>query len=370
MRRYRKTERGAAILLAILGISAATFIFLAATSRAVISQKNLARKLWNRQQFNALLNPWISRVMNDLQVAVHYPEAVDLPGHPVKAANGVPCATKDAPENGVYTLDAFLLPANQPCPIPIEPTTVTQEPYWNNYPAEKKTYSYPKGLLTVDFFKNNVQTSTPIIAQTDPQVTIERLGSTAPRKYLYRVSLSMNVCDVPVSASCPAGELRALSYSSIVNVNTDFFQGGSGNPPINQTIPTSTCGDLTQPFTGTFVSDSFDLGIPGYPVQTFSANLNQTGTALTGNWAVSSNLSGSLSGTISGNDVNSATMTWSVGCTGTLMGNLNISEDGCTLSGTFSGNLSGEITNPEDGTTVSCSSPDGSPLSLDITAGR
>ena len=104
MLRKITNPNGVGVILAIVAIGAASLVFLSLSMQGVISQKNTARRIWNRQQFNALLNPWVSRVMNDLQVAVRYPDAVGLPAHPQKSLEGTPCATKDAPLNGIYTL--------------------------------------------------------------------------------------------------------------------------------------------------------------------------------------------------------------------------------------------------------------------------
>jgi hypothetical protein len=382
-----KKRRGMAVLLAIVAIASASTIMLSLSMQAVVSQKNTARKLWNRQQFNALLNPWVSQIMNDLQLAARYPEANGLPAHPDEAANGTPCATKDAPTNGKYTLDAYLLPpAPARCPMAIQPSQIGEEPYYNNYPANRKTYQYPKGLLTVDFFKNNAETSVPIVAETDPQVTLERLGSTAPQKYLYRLSIGFEICDEPVtgrvvpsdpaarkntlavnwSPACASEHLRKLSYSGIINVNSPFFQDGIGFPPINGgTIASDTCGDPSNPFAGTFDANLIgSMTTSGGTVdlsEDFIATLFQTSGALSGTWNASSNANGAVNGTITGRTVNNASMTWTGGCTGTLTGNFTISDDGCLLTGTLAGTLSGSMTNPEDGSDIPCGA-----VSLDV----
>lgn len=110
--------------------------------------------------------------------------------------------------------------------------------------------SLSKGAFDRRLFKNNAETSVPIVAETDPQVTLERLGSTAPKKYLYRLSIEFDICDEPVtgrvvpldpaarkntlavnwSPACASKNLRTLSYSGIINVNSPFFQDGSGFP--------------------------------------------------------------------------------------------------------------------------------------------
>ncbi|NBX75670.1 MAG: hypothetical protein EBQ92_03885 [Proteobacteria bacterium] len=386
MVKFSKNKRGMAVLLSILGIAGASFIILLASMQAVISQKNTARTLWNRQQFNALLNPWVSQIMNDLQLAARYPEAVGLPAHPIKAANGAPCATKDAPTNGKYTLDAYLLPAGQACPLAIQPTQIGHDPYYNNYSANRKTYNYPKGLLTVDFFKNNAETSVPIVAETDPRVTLERLGSTTPQKYLYRVSVDFDVCDEPVAGRvvpsaeadrkntigvnwatpCPSRNLRRLSYSGIINADSPFFQEGTGFPPLNSgSIPSENCGDTSKPFDGTFESNLIGSMATSGGAVDLSEDLNtmitQTGTALTGNWNTSSTLNGTVSGTANGRTVTNASMTWAGGCTGTLVGTYTISDDGCLLTGNLSGSLSGSMTNPSDGSNIPCGA-----ISVDI----
>jgi hypothetical protein len=382
MLRKITNPNGVGVILAIVAIGAASLVFLSLSMQGVISQKNTARRIWNLQQFNALLNPWVSRVMNDLQVAVRYPDAVGLPAHPQKSLEGTPCATKDAPLNGIYTLDAYLWPEGQMCPIPIQPP-LGQEPYYNNYPAKSKTYSYPKGLLKVDFFKNNGSTPEPIVAETDPEVTLERLGASAPQKYLYRLGVSFNVCDEPVAGrvipadpastkgvnwptACAQKNLRKLSFSGVINVNSNFFQGGTTLPPKNPTaIPNQTCPSQnpSEPFDGTYefsLSDGSDLNL------TTMVTLNQTGTALTGTFdnsgADPSIIDPStLNGTVTDRTVNPASMTVNGDCQGTLTGDLTLDPDGCLLTGTFSGTLSGSFTDPSDGSTKPCGA-----VSLDV----
>ena len=375
MLRNLTNPKGVGVLLAIVSIGAASLVFLSFSMQGIISQKNTARRLWNRQQFNALLNPWVSRVINDLQVAVRYPDAVGLPAHPKKHLEGTPCATKDAPINGIYSLDAYLLPEGQECPIPIQPP-LDQEPYYNNYPANPKSYTYPKGLLTVDFFKNNAATAVPIVAETDPQVTLERLGASAPQKYMYRLGVSFNVCDEPVAGrvipadpattkgvdwptACAQKNLRQLAFSGVINVNSDFFQGGKTLPPRNPNpVNNQTCPSQnpSEPFDGSYeftFSDGNDVNL------TTIVTLNQTGTALTGTFdnagADPSVIAPStLNGTVTNRTVNPASMTVNGDCQGTLNGDLTLDTDGCLLTGTFSGTLSGSFTDPSDGSTKSC----------------
>ena len=314
--------------------------------------------------------------MNDLQVAVRYPDAVGLPAHPKKPpSEGTACATKDAPLNGIFTLDAYLLREEDECPIPIQPP-LGQEPYYNNYTANSKTYTYPKGLLKVDFFKNNGASSSPIIAETDPQVTLERLGASPPQKYMYRLEVSFDVCDEPVAGrvipadpastkgvnwptACATKNLRTLAFSGVINVNSDFFQGGTKLPPndpnplTNQTCPSQ---NPSEPFDGSYefsLSDGGDLNL------TTMVTLNQTGTALTGTFDNAETDPSiidpsTLNGTVTDRTVNPASMTVNGDCQGTLTGDLTLDPDGCLLTGTFSGTLSGSFTDPSDGSTKSC----------------
>jgi hypothetical protein len=168
-----------------------------------------------------------------------------------------------------------------------------------------------------------------------------------------------NTLGVNWPSACDAGNVRKLAFSGIINVDSTFFQEGSGFPPINGgMIPSDTCGDTTQPFAGTFDSNLLgNMTTPGGTVdlsQDFTAILLQAGTALSGTWNASNNTNGSVTGTINGRNLTNASMTWTGGCTGNLTGDFTISDDGCLLTGTLSGALSGSMTNPADGSSIPC----------------
>ena len=252
MFRQLKNSKGGGVLIGVIVVSIVTLTTSLIFLRGITASKNLARRIANQNQFKLLIDPLATKVLIDLQLAARYPDALGLrnpptsiflhnlvplrppprqPPVPVPGVPGVPCSAKGLAPNSKYTLDAYLgyLPPNDlKCTNPY-PTTVP-------YNETTKRFVYPKGVVSTP------SGATVFIPESNPIVILtKRPGSPS----LYTLNITFNMCNPPVAGrtqpsdientinkawptSCPASQLARMTYDAIINVDTPYFQDGSG----------------------------------------------------------------------------------------------------------------------------------------------
>ncbi len=236
MFRQLKNSKGGGVLLGVIVVSIVTLTTSLIFLRGITASKNLARRIANQNQFKLLIDPLATKVLIDLQLAARYPDALGLRNPPNSPALGIPCsAKKPDPKQPLprekFTLDAYLVPDLISCKNPY-PTT--SPPYLYT----TKTFVYPKGVVSTP------SGATVFIPESNPIVILtKRPGS----PFLYTLNITFNMCNPPVAGrtailpadigntlgspwptSCPASQLAIMTYNAIINVDTPYFQDGSG----------------------------------------------------------------------------------------------------------------------------------------------
>ena len=95
-----KKNRGSAIILGVVAISMVSFVMMFSTLRGLSQTKQFARQLATQNRFKLITDPLISKIINDLQVAAKFPNAVGLRNPPTCSSGctttAPACASKDA----------------------------------------------------------------------------------------------------------------------------------------------------------------------------------------------------------------------------------------------------------------------------------
>ncbi len=240
MFRQLKNSKGGGVLIGVIVVSIVTLTTSLIFLRGITASKNLARRIANQNQFKLLIDPLATKVLIDLQLAARYPDALGLRNPPNSPALGIPCsAKKPDPTQPLpplpqlprekFTLDAYLVPDLISCKNPY-PTT--SPPYLYT----TKTFVYPKGVVSTP------SGATVFIPESDPSVVLTKIPGSS---FLYTLNITFNMCNPPVAGrtqpsdientinkdwptSCPASQLATMTYDAIINVETPYFQDGSG----------------------------------------------------------------------------------------------------------------------------------------------
>jgi hypothetical protein len=374
--------------------------------RGIDSLKQFERLSHKQYLKQVILDNVVSKVLTDLQLATRYPDAEGLqypPCHadalPSAAATNQhkyqPCDNKDKDDGYNFTLDAYLLRGVAPgyshklCTYPTG-TPASQRPqrcsvtHLGSYSPTTKTFEYPKGAFRV---------SGLYYPETDPSVILTRTAA-----QIYSLSITFKICDPVIERSggplpgdqtgientrkkewnawnsaqpnCPNSKRVKVSYTGVINTNSDYFQGKTG-------VPAVTGSGSTSPFEGTFIGTASGTttaasggsagtttttspSTPGVSTTTtttttlpaptpFSSGvnftLNQSGNTIAGTWNIPGGAHGGLvNGTASGNSAH-ITMTHT-GCSGTLTGTMTKNSDGTltiSISGSFGSSCGGAI---------------------------
>ncbi len=257
MFRQLKNSKGGGVLIGVIVVSIVTLTTSLIFLRGITASKNLAKRIANQNQFKLLIDPLATKVLIDLQLAARYPDALGLRNPPtsiflhnlvplrppprnfllvpVPGVPRVPCSAKKPYKPGnppeKFTLDAYLgyLPTNDlKCTNPY-PTTVP-------YNETTKTFVYPKGVVSTP------SGATVFIPESNPSVRLTKIKGSP---FLYTLNITFNMCNPPVAGrtqpsnientlnkawptSCPASQLARMTYDAIINVDTPYFQDGSG----------------------------------------------------------------------------------------------------------------------------------------------
>lgn len=229
MFRQLKNSKGGGVLIGVIVVSIVTLTTSLIFLRGITASKNLARRIANQNQFKLLIDPLATKVLIDLQLAARYPDALGLRNPPNSPAPGIPCSAKGLASTAKYTLDAYLVPESISCKNPY-PTTSPP------YPDTQKTFVYPKGVVSTP------SGATVFIPESDPSVVLTKINGSP---FLYTLNITFNMCNPPVAGrtqpsnikntlykawptSCPASQLARMTYDAIINVDTPYFQDGSG----------------------------------------------------------------------------------------------------------------------------------------------
>ncbi len=236
MFRQLKNSKGGGVLIGVIVVSIVTLTTSLIFLRGITASKNLAKRIANQNQFKLLIDPLATKVLIDLQLAARYPDALGLRNPPNSPAIGIPCSAKKPdpkqplpPEK--FTLDAYLVPDLISCKNPY-PTTKPP------YPYTTKTFVYPKGVVSTP------SGATVFIPESNPSVVLTKIPGS---DLLYTLNITFNMCNPPVAGrtqpspsdikntlnnawptSCPASQLARMTYDAIINVDTPYFQDGSG----------------------------------------------------------------------------------------------------------------------------------------------
>ncbi len=229
MFRQLKNSKGGGVLIGVIVVSIVTLTTSLIFLRGITASKNLAKRIANQNQFKLLIDPLATKVLIDLQLAARYPDALGLRNPPNSPAIGIPCSAKGLASTAKYTLDAYLVPDLISCKNPY-PTTKPP------YPYTTKTFVYPKGVVSTP------SGATVFIPESNPSVVLTKIPGS---DLLYTLNITFNMCNPPVAGrtqpsdientiykawptSCPASQLARMTYDAIINVDTPYFQDGSG----------------------------------------------------------------------------------------------------------------------------------------------
>ncbi|NQW44225.1 MAG: hypothetical protein HQ462_02335 [Deltaproteobacteria bacterium] len=229
MFRQLKNSKGGGVLLGVIVVSIVTLTTSLIFLRGITASKNLARRIANQNQFKLLIDPLATKVLIDLQLAARYPDALGLRNPPNSPAPEIPCSARGLAPNAKYTLDAYLVPDLISCKNPYPKTSPP-------YPYTTKTFDYPKGVVSTP------SGATVFIPESNPSVRLTKIPGSP---FLYTLNITFNMCNPPVAGrtqpsdientinkawptSCPASQLARMTYDAIINVDTPYFQDGSG----------------------------------------------------------------------------------------------------------------------------------------------
>lgn len=229
MFRQLKNSKGGGVLIGVIVVSIVTLTTSLIFLRGITASKNLARRIANQNQFKLLIDPLATKVLIDLQLAARYPDALGLRNPPNRPAPKIPCSARGLAPDAKYTLDAYLVPDSISCKNPY-PTSVPP------YPYTTKTFVYPKGVVSTP------SGATVFIPESNPSVMLTKIPGSP---FLYTLNITFNMCNPPVAGrtqppnientinqawptSCPASQLALMTYNAIINVDTPYFQDGSG----------------------------------------------------------------------------------------------------------------------------------------------
>ena len=230
MFRQLKNSKGGGVLIGVIVVSIVTLTTSLIFLRGITASKNLAKRIANQNQFKLLIDPLATKVLIDLQLAARYPDALGLRNPPNSPAIGIPCSAKGLASTAKYTLDAYLVPDSISCKNPY-PTAVPPYPLYKT-----KTFVYPKGVVSTP------SGATVFIPESNPSVRLTKINGSP---FLYTLNITFEMCNPPVAGrtqpsdientlnkawptSCPASQLARMTYDAIINVNTPYFQDGSG----------------------------------------------------------------------------------------------------------------------------------------------
>ena len=283
MFRQLKNSKGGGVLIGVIVVSIVTLTTSLIFLRGITASKNLARRIANQNQFKLLIDPLATKVLIDLQLAARYPDALGLRNPPNSPALGIPCSARGLAPNAKYTLDAYLVPDLISCKNPY-PTTKPPDPY------TIKTFVYPKGVVSTP------SGATVFIPESNPSVRLTKINGSP---FLYTLNITFNMCNPPVAGraailpadigntlgspwptSCPASQLARMTYDAIINVDTPYFQDGSG---LNSFVPDSSpWSEMSDALTAIYRAGgitSYDETITNLQVK--GLQFTKTSTALT-----------------------------------------------------------------------------------------